>query len=50
MEAQARGNQDLEIMKALGKPKKPDEERPNIDAMVGYNVMTDRLKQVGLNG
>jgi len=50
MEAQARGNQDLEIMKALGKSKKPDEERPNIDAMVGYNVMTDKLKQVGLNG
>lgn len=43
MQAQARGLQDLEIMKALGKPKKPEEERPNIDAMVGFNLMNDEL-------
>ena len=43
MQAQARGNQDLEIVKALGKTRKPDESRPNIDAMVGFNLMNDEL-------
>ena len=50
MEAQARGNQDLEIMKALGKPRKMGETKPNIDAMFGFNLMTDKLKKIGLNG
>lgn len=49
MQAQARGNQDLEIVKALGKPKKPDEERPNIDAMIGYNFMNDELTNWAVN-
>lgn len=50
MEAQARGNMDLEIMKTLGKPRKPEETKPNIDAMFGFNLMTDKLKKIGLNG
>lgn len=48
MQAQARGNQDLEIVKALGKPLKLDESRPNIDAMVGYNLMNDELTKRAL--
>ena len=50
MQAQARGNQDLEIVKALGKPRKPDETKPNIDAMFGFNTMTDVLKNMALYG
>ena len=48
MQAQARGNQDLEIVKALGKPLKLGESRPNIDAMVGYNLMNDELTKRAL--
>ena len=49
MQAQARGNQDLEIMKALGKPQKVGEKLPDIDAMVGYNLMTDELTNRAVN-
>ena len=49
MQAQARGNQDLEIIKALGKPLKEGESNPDIDAMVGFNLMTDQLKNAALN-
>lgn len=49
MQAQARGNQDLEIIKTLGKPRKLGEISPDIDAMVGFNLMTDQLKQAALN-
>ena len=44
MEAQARGNQDLEILKAIGKPLKKDDVRPNIDAMIGFNVLSGKAK------
>ena len=49
MQAQARGNQDLEIVKSLGKPLKEGEQRPDIDAMFGFNLMTDQLKNAALN-
>ena len=49
MAAQARGNQDLEIVKALGKPLKEGEKKPNTEAMFGFNLMTDRLKNLALN-
>lgn len=39
-QAQARGNQDLEVTKALLKPKKPEESQPNIDAAVGFNHLS----------
>lgn len=39
--AQARANQNLEITKALVKNRKPDEIQGDIDAGIGYNVMTD---------
>lgn len=48
MQAQARGNQDLEIVKTLGKPLKMGEQKPNIDAMLGFNVLTDELKNLAL--
>ena len=40
-QAQARANQDLEITKALVKPRKEGEGLPDIEAGIGYNVMTD---------
>ena len=39
--AQARANQNLEITKALVKNRKPDEIQGDIDAGIGYNVITD---------
>jgi hypothetical protein len=48
MQAQARGNQDLEIVKAMAKPRKPEETKPDFDAMYGFNIMTDELKQAAL--
>jgi hypothetical protein len=39
-EAQADGNKDLEVTKALLKARKPDETPPNIEAAVGYNALT----------
>ena len=39
--AQARANQNLEITKALVKNRKPDEIQGDIDAGIGYNIMTD---------
>ena len=41
-QAQARGNQDLEVTKALTKPGKEGERAPNIEAAVGYNELSDR--------
>ena len=49
MQAQARGNQDLEIMKALGKPQKEGEGSPDIEAMVGFSLTADKLKEAKLN-
>lgn len=42
-QAQARGNQNLEIVKALTKPKKEGERDPDIEAAIGFNAITDRL-------
>jgi hypothetical protein len=47
--AQARANQDLEVTKALLKPKKAEESVPDVEAAVGYNAMTD-AKQAALMG
>ena len=40
MAGQSMGNQALEVTKALLKPRKPMETRPNIEAAVGYNELT----------
>lgn len=37
---QAEGNQDLEVTKALGKPKKEGEGEPDVAAMVGWNEIS----------
>lgn len=42
-QAQARGNQNLEIVKALTKAKKEGERDPDIEAAIGFNAITDRL-------
>lgn len=39
--AQARANQDLEVTKALLKPRKPEEKGGSVAAAVGYNELTD---------
>lgn len=45
--AQARGNQELEVTKALTKARKPDELRPDVDAAIGYAALTDMNDDVG---
>jgi len=49
-QAQARGNQHLEIVKSLLKGRKPEETAPNIDAAVGYNTLSDALEEERLLG
>lgn len=44
-QAQARGNQALEITKALAKSRKPEEKEPDIAAAVGFNAVSDKLGQ-----
>ena len=44
-QAQARGNQALEITKALAKSRKPEEKQPDIAAAVGFNAVSDKLGQ-----
>lgn len=41
--AQARGNQSLEITKAMTKATKEGEKRPDLEAAVGYNRISDIL-------
>lgn len=42
-QAQARGNQQLEVTKALLKSRKMDEIDPDIEAAIGYNSISDQL-------
>lgn len=44
---QAQGNQALEITKALTKPLKEGEQRPNLGAAIGFNQLSDRLADAG---
>lgn len=43
-QAQAKGNQDLEVTKALLHPKKEGEGDPNVAAAVGYNQLSDNME------
>lgn len=43
--AQARGNQNLEVTKALLKTRKPDESNPDIEAAIGYNSISESLAE-----
>ena len=42
-QAQSRGNQNLEIIKGLLKPRKEGEIAPDIDAAIGYNAISDKI-------
>lgn len=44
---QAQGNQALEVTKALTKSLKDGEQRPNLEAAIGYNQLSDRLADAG---
>lgn len=49
--AQARSNQNLEITKGLMRPRKEGESKPDVEAGIGFNALTDRmgaLRQQGL--
>ena len=46
--AQATGNQDLEVTKALTKPLKESERRGNIDAALGFNLISQNKDNAGL--
>ena len=45
--AQATGNQDLEVTKALTKPLKESERRGNIDAALGFNLISQNKDNAG---
>ena len=47
--AQSQGNQNLEITKALTKPRKEGESNPDIEAAVGFSQLSDKLSDVGSN-
>jgi hypothetical protein len=40
---QAAGNQNLEVTKALLKPKKPEESKPDVEAAVGWNQLSKQM-------
>jgi hypothetical protein len=40
---QSRGNQQLEVTKALIKPRKPGESPPDIEGAIGFNAISDKL-------
>lgn len=48
--AQARGNQDYEITKALTKPLKKGERAPDIEGAIGFNQLSDMMRGVDQNG
>lgn len=45
-QAQAQGNQDLEIVKAFSKTRKNGEQAPDLDGAIGYNLSKEALKQI----
>lgn len=47
---QARGNQNLEITKALTKPHKEGEYRPDVEAAIGFNQLSDKLGEQSPTG
>lgn len=45
--AQGRANQDLQVTKALTTPTKEGDKRPDIEAAIGYNELSDRMNKAG---
>lgn len=48
-EAQSRGNQDLQVTKALTTPLKEGERAPDIESAIGFNRISDMMRE-GSNG
>lgn len=48
--AQSRGNQNLQVVKALTAPLKDGQSRPDIEAAIGYNQLSDMLEEGGIAG
>lgn len=46
-QAQANGNQALQVTKALTSPIKEGEKIPNINAAIGYNALSDKMNDAG---
>jgi hypothetical protein len=50
-QAQAQGNKELQVTKALTTPRKEGEKEPDLEAAIGFNALTgadaDRLGQIG---
>lgn len=42
---QAKGNQNLEVTKALLHPKKPEEGRPDVEAALGFHQLSDMMRR-----
>lgn len=47
--AQSEGNQNLQITKALATPRKDNEGQANIDAAIGYNMISGKLNEALAN-
>lgn len=45
MEAQSRGNQNLQVTKALTTPLKDGHKSPNVEAAIGYNALSAKLSK-----
>ena len=43
-QAQARGNQDLQVTKALASPRKDGERQPDVEAAIGFNQLSDMMR------
>lgn len=43
--AQSQGNQNLQVTKALTSPTKEGEKRPDVDAAIGFNAISDKLHE-----
>ena len=50
MKAQAEGNQNLQITKALTTPKKEGEQSPDLAAAIGFNQISDKLNDAPRQG
>lgn len=46
--AQSRGNQNLQIAKALTTPRKEGEQAPDIEAAIGFNQLSDMIEDDGI--
>jgi DNA uptake protein ComE-like DNA-binding protein len=45
--AQAQGNQNLQVTKALTTPTKEGEKKPDVEAAIGFNYASDKLDEAG---